>query len=53
MKLPSLGPLHVKAGINNYEWHVYEGSVKLGTKPTQREALAFMDGFEKGYERRV
>jgi hypothetical protein len=34
-RLPPLGPLYVKAGINNYEWHVYEGSVRLGTKPTQ------------------
>lgn len=52
-KLPPLGPLHVRQGVNNYEWHVYEGSVKLGTLSTQAEAVAFMDGYEKGWNRDV
>lgn len=51
--LPPLGPLHVKQGVNQYEWHVYEGSVPLSTWPTQNEAMAYMNGYEEGYDRRV
>jgi len=47
---PVLGPLHVKQGVNSYEWFVYEGSVKVSPRPlvTQREAVAWMDGYEEG-----
>ena len=45
-----LGPLYVKQGNNQYEWFVYEGSVKLNPHalPTQREAIAWMGGYEEG-----
>lgn len=47
-----LGPLHVKQGVNDYEWFVYEGSVKVNIQPlpTQREAIAWMYGYEEGRE---
>lgn len=53
LTLPPLGPLHVRQGNNQYEWHVYEGSVSLATWPTQQEAMAFMAGYGRGYERDV
>lgn len=45
-----IGPLYVKQGNNQYEWFIYEGSVKLNlhSLPTQREAIAWMGGYEEG-----
>lgn len=40
--------LHVRQGANNYEWHIYYGDSKVATRPTQKEAAAFMDGYEIG-----